>query len=255
MKLLKFIYRGLLTGLPSLTYNPYKLNTFIAPFEVLPMSTYINYKLNKEQLETVSNFLSKMSSNKSELIRSHINNYGEQDYFLSVNVYNCTSPVFDSFSKESSRCEINTYINNIDFGLGTVILDYTSNSLSMDPVNKFKSPETTMFKNINNTIICKSKNNNIDFSLNYTFDYSKDKSIEIDEDLVKLTDKIYYTNGIFDKLYYDTSLTHAELYKPLNISELYFKFLGLEFGEPDSVFYFKNEIRFTGGLWENLYKF
>ena len=73
--------------------------------------------------------------------------------------------------------------------------------------------------------------------------------------MVKLTDKIFYTNGIFDKLYYDTSLTQAELYKPLNISELYFQFLGLEFEKPDSIFYFKNEIRFTGGIWENLYNF
>ena len=54
------------------------------------------------------------------------------------------------------------------------------------------------------------------------------------------------------KLYYDSSLTSALLYSPYNIDFLKFKFLGLEFVEPESIFYFLNDIKFVGGIWDNL---
>ena len=38
---LKLFYNALLTGLPSLTYNPFNKNTLHAPFVVNQYSTYI----------------------------------------------------------------------------------------------------------------------------------------------------------------------------------------------------------------------
>ena len=72
--------------------------------------------------------------------------------------------------------------------------------------------------------------------------------------MIRLTDKIFYANGIFDKLYYDDSLINANIYNPCEIKKINFSFLDLKFDDPDSIFYFKDEIRFAGGLWENLYK-
>ena len=48
MKLLKFIYKGFMAGMPMITYNPMSSVHFHAPFTVLPDSLYINYKLTKE---------------------------------------------------------------------------------------------------------------------------------------------------------------------------------------------------------------
>ena len=34
-------------------------------------------------------------------------------YYISVNIYNCTSPLFSLFTnKPVTRCEINTYVSN-----------------------------------------------------------------------------------------------------------------------------------------------
>ena len=252
MQILKLLYKGMISGLPSLTYNPLRLNTFIAPFEVKPMSTYINFKLTPFQVEHINNYLITYGQDQ-KLIPSIVDSENNDDYFLSVNIYNCSSPVFDIFAKEASRCEINTYIHNKNFGDGTVILDYTSNSLSMDPVNVFKKPQFTMFQKRDKTLFCQSRNNQINLNLKYDVDIKNDKKIEIDKDLIRLTDKIFYANGIFDKLYYDDSLVHADVFKPDKIHHLSFSFLDLIFDEPDSIFYFKDEIRFAGGLWENVY--
>ena len=72
MKLLKWLYKGMITGLPSLTYNPLRLNTFIAPFEVKPFSTYINFKLTSPQVEHINNYLLK---------------YGQEQQLIPTNVH------------------------------------------------------------------------------------------------------------------------------------------------------------------------
>ena len=70
--------------------------------------------------------------------------------YLSINVYNCSSPIFFNDNEEITRFEINTYVrkwnsNTQSFDYGTVILDYTSNSLSMDPVHLFKQKQDVVF--------------------------------------------------------------------------------------------------------------
>ena len=56
-KILKVFYNALLTGMPSLTYNPYNKNTLHAPFVVKEYSTYINYKLDEPQKDYINNYI------------------------------------------------------------------------------------------------------------------------------------------------------------------------------------------------------
>ena len=39
---IRFVYKGLLTGMPILTYNSFNKNTFNIPMTVNPISTYVN---------------------------------------------------------------------------------------------------------------------------------------------------------------------------------------------------------------------
>ena len=52
---------------------------------------------------------------------------------MSVNIYNCTSSIM--MSNKNLKCELNTYIKTSEGEYGTLILDYVSNELSLDPIN------------------------------------------------------------------------------------------------------------------------
>ena len=137
--LLKLFYNVLLTGLPSISSNPINKNTLVAPFVVDSGSTYINYKLDKNQYEKLSDHLLKTTNNlKLRPIYIFKSNKKsdmdilKKEYYLSINIYNCTSPIFNFLSKDPiTRCEINTYVINEKGEIGTLIMDYTSNILSI----------------------------------------------------------------------------------------------------------------------------
>ena len=42
-------------GLPSFTYNPLNDNNLIASMQVLPKSTYVNYKLKDHHIDYLNN--------------------------------------------------------------------------------------------------------------------------------------------------------------------------------------------------------
>ena len=44
LKLLKFVYNGLLSGMPLIAYNPITKTPIHVPFTIKEQSTYINYK-------------------------------------------------------------------------------------------------------------------------------------------------------------------------------------------------------------------
>jgi hypothetical protein len=250
--ILKFIYSALLTGMPSLTYNPINKNILHAAFDVNQYSTYLNFRLNDNEINTITKFIEKNNDDfeiaKVELLQ----NRDDKDYFLSVNIYNCSSPIF-SFIDENyvTRCEINVYVYNKNDEKSTLILDYTSNQLSLDPENLFKPGKEIIFKKQDNIITGLASNKN--FKLKFNYDYqSRLVNTKLSKDIIKSTDKIYYNNGIYDKVYYDSTLIDNEIVccEDFNIE---FHFLGLAFSHIDSVFYFKNKINFVGGLWFNLY--
>ena len=144
MKLLKFIYKGFMAGMPMITYNPMSSVHFHAPFTVLPDSLYINYKLTNDQYEVINHHIQE-SNPFFEMKPVRLTTYGRPEYYLSLNIYNCTSPLFLN-DDGMTRFEINTYVTDGN-KKGTLIMDYLSNALSMDPVNIFKDQEQLEYKN------------------------------------------------------------------------------------------------------------
>lgn len=250
LPLLKFVYRGLLTGLPILTYNPISKLNFHSPFDVKPFSTYINYKLDVNQFNYINEYL---NNSKMLLDKVSLDNV-KDDYYLSINIYNCSVPIIPA-EGDVTRCEINTYVNEINEGKGTVILDYESNALSMDPVNIFKNKnkDDIYFLNKKDNIIASCVSDNIELKLDCKFN-PNDLEFEVGDHLIDYSDKIFYKNSIYDKLFYDTTLTRAVTKTPTFVKNITFRFGDLVFDKPDSIFYFEKELNFAGSIWHNLYK-
>lgn len=249
---LKFIYNSLLIGLPSFAYNPINKNNLLAPMSVNKYSTYINYKLDNNQVKNLNNYIHEYNTDL-DLIPLKMNLYEKPKYYLSVNIYNCTSPVFLN-NNVITRCEINTYVKNKDGTKGTVILDYLSNGLSLDPINIFKKPDLIFFNNKNDNILidCNSKDEEIYIKLN--FNLLKFSIFKIGNKLIEYTDNIYYKNGIMDKVYYDSTLTKSIIKRPKNLQNQYFEYKKMIFNKAHSIFYFDNKLNFVGSVWDNVYK-
>ena len=84
---LRFIYNGLLLGMPSFAYNPINKNNLLAPMCVQQYSTYINFKLDSKQVTFINNYINEYTDSL-ELIPLKMNLYEKPAFFLSVNVYN-----------------------------------------------------------------------------------------------------------------------------------------------------------------------
>ena len=252
-KILKIFYNTLLAGMPFISSNPYNKNPIHAPFKVKEYSTYINFKLDDYEIKQINTYINKYSN--FSIIPISILDNDKDNYFLSINIYNCTSPIFDFLTDEpATRCEINTYVTNNNTQ-GTLIIDYVSNILSLDPDNIFKIKNNINFKKNNNIISGNANNKNID--LNFNYQYKNNNNInninKLSNDLIRKSDYIFYNNGIYDKLYYDSSLIYNPIIKS-NDFNIKFNFLNMKFNNIHSVFYFKNEIDFVGGMWYNLNK-
>lgn len=249
---LKLIYNGLLMGMPSFAYNPINKNNLLAPMQVNKYSTYLNFKLDNEQVDYINTYIENYNSDL-KLIPLKMSLYEKSNYYLSVNIYNCTSPVFIN-NKNITRCEINTYVQNSDGTKGTLILDYLSNGLSLDPLNIFKKQNLIYFKKSNDNILidCNSKSEQIYLTADYNL--LKYDNYNVGDKLIEYTDNIYYKNGIMDKIYYDSTLTKAVIKKPKQISNHFFIYKNLYFDNIDSIFYFDNGLNFVGSIWDNLYK-
>ena len=206
---LRLIYKSFLFGFPRIVYNPTNDNVFYSSYSVLPYSTYVNFKLNSKEYNYVTEYLMDKEGGL-DLEKIKIEDNENNEYYLSVNMYNCSSPLFDLLGKDIvTRCEINTYVKNELNQTGTLILDYTSNMLSMDPVNVFKKSEICEFTlDENNIISCLSKSKSQDFVINYNIS-NIDRYFNVSEELHDYTDNIFYTNGVYDKLYYDRTLIHG----------------------------------------------
>ena len=75
----------------------------------------------------------------------------------------------------------------------------------------------------------------------------------LSSDLIKYTDRIYYLDGIYDKLFYDTTLLNNPIIFTQD-NDVEFSFNGCVFNKPDSVFVFNKPIDFVGGMWKNLFE-
>ena len=250
---LKSIYNFILVGLPITTYSPLNdKSIFHAPAKILESSTYINYRLEDENLNIIEKYIKDYNEDFS-LIKTRIASE-KKGYYLSINIYNCTSPIFQQYSSDPvSRCEINTYVKNSKGEEGTLIIDYTSNYLSMDPVNVFKKNGICNYKSDNNKYKLSAKNKNFELLANFRRDDKRDVDIPLNPAIIGHTDNCFYLNGIYDKLYYDSSLVRSSIRIPRIYTDIKFKFLDIEFDEIDSIFYFRDSLNFVGAIWKNLY--
>lgn len=254
ISLLKFVYRGLLTGMPILTYNPITKNNFIAPVDISSYSTYLNFKLSEDQTISLNKYIQTFNKDLEIVPIRLLNKESEPFFYLSANIYNCTTPIMSN-TQEIGRCEINTYIyDKINNQYATLILDYISNQISMDPVNIFKFPEEMVFLNDDNILKSKCFSKKDTIIIDYNFDLSTGNKITLSDELIRYTDKVYYKNGFYDKIYYDSSLSQPEAICPDKF-EVSFKYRDIDFYEIDSIFYFKNKIKFAGSMWDNLYDY
>lgn len=253
LNLLKFVYRGLLTGMPMSTYNPITKHNFVAPVEIPPYSTYVNFKLDSPQVSTLTNYIHEYNPDLSIVPIKLLEKDDHEDYYLSVNIYNCTTPIMSN-NLNITRCELNTYVRNKQGEIGTLILDYTSNQISMDPVSIFKKPQPTEI--ILDDIYVKSyiSSDEDQIELKLTYDLIHEQSKELSDSLIEYTDKVFYKNGIYDKVYYDSSLTHPVTLFPAYFYNFSFTYRDMEFKRIDSLFYFHNPLKFVGSMWDNLYE-
>lgn len=251
--LLKLFYNFMLSGMPSLMSNPINKNILHAPFLVNSYSTYINYRLDNKQYNKINDYLMEQNNNFN-MMDTAIIKKTDKEYYLSINIYNCTSPIFDFLTNEpATRCEINTYVVDKNNVKGTLIIDYVSNILSLDPDNLFKCAGNINFKKEKEKMIGYAKNKNIDLEFDYNIKRNVVSTQRVSSKLLKFTDVIFYNCGIYDKLYYDSSLIENNI---INCYEnnVKFHFLDMEFTDIDSVFYFEKDINFIGGMWENIFK-
>ena len=272
LRLLKFIYNGILTGMPLVTYNPITKTPIHIPFTIKEQSTYINYKLSKCNTKKLNDYIHKYDKTMDITPVKLLSTEDTPSEYLSVNVYNCSSPIFFNDNNDITRFEINTYVRKWNttshcYSYGTLILDYTSNELSMDPVHIFKPKEDVQFifeHSSKNEYIqhidCNSKKDDIYFNISLipwyysSVETPNEKMKQIHDDLIQYSDAIYYKNGIYDKLYYDTSLINARIHFPFIIEKnTNFYYRDMIFEKPDNVFFFENPIFFVGGMWQNLF--
>ena len=233
----------MLSGLPFITYNPINKNPIHFPINVHPKSMYVNFELDKYQKIELNHF---MKGSGLELIPISLEKNKPKKFYISLNIYNCTSPLFLN-DKIITRFEVNTYVKNKDNQNGTLILDYISNALSMDPTNYFKKQQDILYNNHN----IDTTTDIIQLSMNYQLN-DNDKPYLVDKELFQFTDIIYYMNGIYDKMFYDQSLITNPLKIPL-LKQIHFNFHNIKFNKPNSIFYFDQEIRFVDALWANVY--
>lgn len=233
----KMFYKSVvLTGIPSFTYNPFRNSHFLVDFTVLNGSAYFNYKLNQKQVQKLNNSLS-----QNIIPVKLYDDDPNPEYYISVNVYKCKSPLFE----ETVRCEVNTYVEN-----GTVILDYSANLISIDPVHYFKFPSQKTF--MNKHIQAGTDNFTFHSDLLSIKDAHR-KISKLHESVIQHTEKIFYTNDIYDRVYYDSSFIEANIVKVSTVfNKTYFLYNNMEFSYPDSVFYFNNNVDFVVSMWHNL---
>ena len=112
LNLLRFVYRGILTGMPLIAYNPIAKTTLHIPFTIRPQSTYVNYKLNFEQTQGLNEYIHQYDPTMEITPIKMLSKENDSYPYLSVNVYNCSSPIFFNNNQDITRLEVNTYIKN-----------------------------------------------------------------------------------------------------------------------------------------------
>jgi hypothetical protein len=264
-----FEYNKVFSYIAFSNYNPFKIfsKSFISNFNIKPNSLYVNFELSSTQIEEINNNI----PNYLTITPISLLNNDKKKNIISINTYNVTSFLFDN--KIIPRLEINIYVKNkFTNKIGTLILIYTTNGFSFDPINLLTQKDE-LFLNIKNNIInCKVNNKNLFFETKINIDNPKAskaithlwnidnfKKRNLSKDLIIATDNIYYQNGIIEKMFYNSDFIYTKINELKNIKNIYFKFyftipgsnIQLKFNKISSIFMFLDNIYFTTETWSN----
>jgi hypothetical protein len=249
-----FEYNKVFSYIAFSNYNPFKIfsKSFISNFNIKPNSLYVNFELSSTQIKEINNNIpSYLTINPISLL-----NNDKKKNIISINTYNVTSFLFDN--KIIPRLEINIYVKNkFTNKIGTLILIYTTNGFSFDPINLLTKKDE-LFLNINNNIInCKVNNKNLFFETKININNFIKKKLS--KDLIIATDNIYYQNGIIEKMFYNSDFIYTKINELKNTKNINFKFyftipgsnIQLKFNKISSIFMFLDNIYFTTETWSN----
>ena len=103
---LKTLFKTITLTMPNVMYNPLANNRLYVPIDIKPHSTYINFKLNTEQVNNLNDYVSNFNESLT-LVPITLYENDKANYYLSVNIYNSTSPIFMT-ENNIVRCELNT---------------------------------------------------------------------------------------------------------------------------------------------------
>lgn len=249
----KLAYKILITRLSINSCNePYSCESI----NIYPYNTYVNYKLTLDEWNYVNKYLYDNTNYKMSIISIEKMSSPKYNYYISVNMYNYINSL--NKNKLITRCEVKTYVKNEKGVYGNLIMDYVVNDIKCEfNINKCcQNIDNTLsekeylyassicpkceYGNLKSNIDMRANSNIFDFKLNYN-EYVNDIKFNLNRYFIDFMDNIFNYDGIYKKIYYDTSLTRGDVrkIKKYNVS---FKFKDLVFKEPDSIFYFKNKI-------------
>jgi hypothetical protein len=259
-----WMYNLVFSYISGISYNPFSFNknvSFSTDFTLQPNSLYVNFKLSDNDRQLIQENL---PPNLEIIPMKLITAQPQEEYLLSVNIYNVTSVLFNG--KVAPRLEANVYVKDTakQNRTGTLIIEYVSAIHSFDPVNLYRDPHSHLvYTSENGTFSVSAKTNpksekkaHLHFSGTIQNEYDMQTSTLAPE-LIRATDRVYYQCGIFEKLFYRSSFVYSAVnILPTNEPVVFgFKIPGtndtLNFSEVYSTFVFPEKIDFVALTWYN----
>ena len=267
---LKFAYNIIMTGIPLKTYPELYVPETI---NIHQYNTYVNYKLTIDEWDKLNRYIYENTNVKMSIMSMEAKSNPTYDYYLSVNMYNYDNQVYNNNKNNNqaiAKCEIKTYVKDANGNYGTLILEDVSNYTSekiknilmgindtceytindcyqnidsglSDKEYQYYSSicPTCNYGNLKSYIAIKASSNIFDFMLSYNIN-NNDNKFNLNRNLIDYMDNIFNYNKIYKKMFYDTTITRADI-RRVNNYNISFKFKDMIFTNPDSIFYFKNK--------------
>jgi len=254
MLLRQVLYRCLAGAGPFMMFK----HPLMIPLTVHENSTWVNFHVDKETISTAIN-LAGNPKRWEPVPVDFLDGHGA-NHVLSLNMYHCTSPVFGD--EPIVRAELNSYVQGADGTLGTLVLAYASDALSMDPDSLFtpRAPLCHFVTTRNRTRIGRVDTDTFEARFAYdvaTNDREHDARLPpFDSTILEHTTiTAYPRTRVHDTVLVDHSFfqrRHAA--SAVRGGKLRIPTLGINLTTPASVSWTKKPLRFVGYMWSNAEK-
>lgn len=251
---IKFIYK-LLYFLMSLGNGFSILRSKYKPFIEFylypnPNSLFINFKIKDDKIK---DFEKNVLNNKFKLAKCRTLKNGDKDkkdddinYIISANIY-----AGNVAQTEPTRCEYSVYIEDPNFknNVSMIVVEALSSIPSYDTNDGFIRGCKCKHKRDKKKEYLLSEFDNKKISMKCKTSMKDNNTDHVHSEFVKANDRIYWLNGLYDKIYYDDSFVGAEVVvvntKDIEID--YHKGDLLEYieEEPESIFFYKKGLKYV----------